>query len=111
VLRLTEVDHGVHGRALALQELDLDDADAATALAERGHQPHGPGIRRPEEARRHGDRFQGRFESALRSAERGAGGVGAQRQHRATVHLGADGPMLVELAFKNARVPAGVGLP
>jgi len=81
--------------AEALDEFDVDNADPASALAHRRHQPHRAGIGSPQEAGRNRNRLNG-------SAVGGASGVGAQRNHRPAVHLGPDGPVLVQLALENA---------
>lgn len=109
MLRLTQGDHGVHRCAATLGELDIGHANPATTLADRRHQPHRPRIRRPQKARRHCDRLPHGLLSGR--AVSGAGGIGTQRHHRTAVHLGPDGPVLVQLAFKNpARRIAGIGV-
>ena len=102
VLGFAEVDHGVHRGAVALVELDVDHADPAAPLADRGHQLHLRRGRAPTGSLPTPRPAAGPVR-ARRALAGGAGGVGAQRQHRAAVHLGPDGPVLVELAFKDAR--------
>ena len=97
VLGLTEVDDGVHRGAVALGQLDIDHADSAAALADQRRQQHRPRVRRPQKAGRHGNRLRA---LSWPTAARGARGVGTQRQHRAAVHLGPDGPVLVQLALQ-----------
>ena len=80
MLRLAEGDHSVHRGAITLDELDVDDADPAAALADRRHQPHRAGIGRPQEARRHRDRLLDRF-----GPDRSAAAVRAALAHNASI--------------------------
>lgn len=94
MLGFTQRDDGVHRGALALHELHVDHADPAATLADRCHQSHRPRIGGPQEVGRHRDRLQ------CVTAMGGARRLGAQGQHHAAMHLGADGPVLVELTVE-----------
>jgi hypothetical protein len=95
VFRVAQRDRGAHRSPVALGQLDVDQADAAAAFAHGGDHPHRSGVRRPQEVPRNRDRMD--IIPVFR-----AGRVRAQRQHRAAVHLGPDGPMFVQLTVIHA---------
>ena len=104
LLEFCERDHRMHAGSLPGNQFDVDQSDPPPLLAHRGDQTHRTRIRSRQEVYRYRDRMHAG--TALCPVGL-AGGFGAQCHHHATVDLGADRPVLVEVSVKLTRLAGG----